>query len=197
MSVSMKLYDINEQIEALQDTLESMEGISKEEEIAMVKNMLDMMEGARDEKLISIARWRKRIKVEADEVIGGEVKRLQDRKASYKRRYDSLGDYLLYGVEQSGGKIKNTLGTLYTANSKPVVEITDIKLIPLHYMEVVQEISQNGYYNVVAGNCRVDIVGDRVLFSQPDKKFILDNWLTTGKQIPGAIVKQGKYVGFR
>ena len=197
MSVAMKLYDINEQISVLQDTLESMEGISKEEEIQLVRNMLEEFEGAREEKLLSVARWRKSLTDESKEVIGAEVKRLQDRKKNYERRIDSLSNYLQWGLEQVGGKVKTPLGSLNVQNNPPSTKITEYKQVPNSYWVGVAEVEDYGYVELGGVTYFVETDNGKIYFSTVDKKAITEHWKATSEDVAGTVTKQGTHVRFR
>lgn len=82
----MKLSEINQaifELERLLDELEQSES-PPEDQLERIKQAIEQMEGQREEKLLNIARWRKQLQTEAKEIIGGEIKRLQDRKKRMK-----------------------------------------------------------------------------------------------------------------
>src|SRR5690625_1208886 len=104
MSKNEKLVDLLEQIEFFEGTLEAMEGISPEEEQAKVREMLEAAEGKIEDKLLGVARWRRQLELEAKEVLGGEISRLQGRQRSQRRRADSLKAYLEFGLGKIEGE---------------------------------------------------------------------------------------------
>ena len=193
----MKLTEIEERIQILQDTLESMDGISSEEEIALVQKMLDDMEGNREEKLLNVARWRKQLANESKEVIGAEVKRLQDRKKSYDRKIEGISNYLHYGLEQIGGKLKSPLGSLNIQNNPPSTKITDPASVPKGYWVDMAEVDDCGLVELGGTTYFVGYHEGKIYFSTIDKKAITEQWKATGEDVAGTKTTQGTHVRFR
>lgn len=194
----MRLIDINETIQVLNDTLESMEGISPEVEQEMIREKLEQAMIDRDEKLLAVARWRKQLQAESKEVIGGEIKRLQDRKKAHESRAKSLGSYLLWGLDQIGGKVKSPIGSLAISPSPPSVEIVDADAIPWDYWTVWANVESGGNIELGANVYRVTTYENGVAsLAVVNKKAIIECWKNTGKQVPGAVVTQGQHVRFK
>lgn len=198
----MKLHEINNaiaELERLMDDLENGE-TTLEEQVEQIKRKLDTLEGAREEKLLNIARWRKQLQTEVKEVIGGEIKRLQDRKRSYDNRIKSLGEYLHWGLGQTEDKrIKSPVGTLWLQrNPKPSVEITDITWLDLEFWTDYVEIPVNGRVELPAGDYRFCVTEDgKINVKRLDIDAIAEHFATTGEIPIGTKIEWGSHVRFR
>ena len=194
----MKLTEIEERIQILQDTLESMDGLSPEEEIEKVQDMLDQMEGAREDKLLNIARWRKQLRDEADGVIKPEIQRLQARKKSYENRAEGISNYLHFNLDQIGGKLKAPLGSLgIQNNSQPSVTILDADLVPSEYFVEVAKVGDCKSLELSEGLYRVEYYKEEIYFFTFDKRAIGKHFKETGEQVPGTETKIGTHVRLR
>lgn len=198
----MKLSEINQaifELERLLDELEQSES-PPEDQLEQIKQAIEQMEGQREEKLLNIARWRKQLQTEAKEIIGGEIKRLQDRKKAYENRVKSLGDYLYWGLQEvEGKKIKSPIGTLYIQrNSAPKVEVIDHHSLDDRFWTPVETVSEQepielspGYYNFI-----VETDG-KIVVRKLDYKAISDWHIKTGEIPEGTKIEWGSHVKFR
>lgn len=198
----MKLSEINQaifELERLLDELEQSES-PPEDQLERIKQAIEQMEGQREEKLLNIARWRKQLQIEAKEIIGGEIKRLQDRKKAYENRVKSLGDYLYWGLQEvEGKKIKSPIGTLYIQrNSAPKVEVVDHYSLDDRFWTPVETVSEQepielspGYYNFI-----VETDG-KIVIRKLDNKAISDWHIKTGEIPEGTKIEWGSHVMFR
>ena len=198
----MKLSEINQaifELERLLDELEQSES-PPEDQLERIKQAIEQMEGQREEKLLNIARWRKQLQIEAKEIIGGEIKRLQDRKKAYENRVKSLGDYLYWGLQEvEGKKIKSPIGTLYIQrNSAPKVEVIDHYSLDDRLWTPVETVSEQepielspGYYNFIV---KTD---GKIVVRKLDYKAISDWHIKTGEIPEGTKIEWGSHVTFR
>jgi len=124
----MKLYEMANQYlavadladdmppEAIADTLESIEGEIEVKAEALLQVVTNM---------------------EGDTaMIDAEIKRLQARKVVIQNRADSLREYLRQNMLRTGiDKISCTLFSITLAQAKPMVVVTDERLIPDEYIK--------------------------------------------------------------
>lgn len=193
----MKLVDINDGIRFLNEMLDNLdEETTPEEELELIKSALEAAEIQRDEKIVGVARWRKSLQAEAKEVIGGEIKRLRDRRSSYEKRVESLGEYLKFAL--NGGKVKTPIATVWEQkNSKPSVKIVDTEKIPAEFWAVKYTVKDGELANISPGEYRFDYVFGEIDVSAPDKDKIAKHWQETGEQVPGTITTQGTHIQMR
>lgn len=204
----MKLIDMIDNIEDLEQALEEhLESESPMQEVVeYLESLLEKAEGNRDEKLLSVARWRKQLDAESKEVIGGEIKRLQSRKRSQDNKVKSLGQFLQYGLSKvEDNKVKSALGTLWLQNNpKPTVEIKDYNVIPDEYWKVytVQNINQvvelpAGTYKIQFAEENPLVDGANIALMVVDTDSIGKHWIATGEVVAGTDIRQGQHVRFR
>lgn len=198
----MKLVDLNLAIEDLEHKLDELETseASQEEQIELIKQTLEQLEGEREDKLLNVARWRKQMQVEVKEVIGAEIKRLQERKKSYERKVESLGEYLRWGLEQiDGRKIKSPMGTLYLQrNSQPSVEITDLTWLDQQFWIEYTNVPAGKYVELPEGNYRFEAQADgSVIIRKLSTQAIAEHYKETGEIPIGTKIEWGSHVAFR
>lgn len=192
------LHEINESIAFLIDQLEQMDESTPEQEARFIKECLEAAQMQREEKILSIARWRKQLQNEEKEVLGGELKRLQRRRESYRKRIESLGMYLHWALSETGGKIKSPLGSVWIqSNSKPTVTITDVTQIPDEYWSEKYTAQSDDIITVSMGEYKIKVVDDTVRLMVVDKDRIAEYWAETGEQVPGTETSRGTHVQFR
>lgn len=198
----MKLIDINiklAELEQILDELENSESTS-EEQLWQIRQAIEHMEGEREEKLLGVARWRKQLQLEVKEVLNTEIKRLQERKKSYERKVNSLGDYLYWGLEQiDGNKIKSAIGTLYLQrNSQPSVEIINIDELDNQFWVEFATVPKGEFYELPAGNYRFELAEDgSTIIRKLEIKAIIEHHKATGEIPNGTNIEWGKHVQFR
>lgn len=192
------LYDINEGIKFLAAQLEQMDESTPEEEAQLIRQMLEAAEMQREEKIVSVARWRKQLQQEEKEVIGDELKRLRERRQSYQKRVESLTLYLKDALAEVGGRVKTPLGTVCEQNnSKPTVEVTDSSQIPDEFWMDKHAADPGDILTVPMGEYKVQVVDGIVYLAVADKDKIADHWAETGEQVPGTNTTRGTHVQFR
>lgn len=99
--------------------------------------------------------------------IDNEIKRLQARKKAMTNNQERIKEYLRYNMELSGiTKIKSPLFSITLGKPTQKAEVVDVDFLPDDYV-----------------NAKVEI--------KPDLKAILKD-LKEGKDIPGAILSEGK-----
>lgn len=99
-----------------------------------LQDTLDSIEGAIEVKAHNIVKLIKSMNTDA---IDAEIKRLTDRKKAINNRKDGLKQYLQTQMELLGkDKIKGELFTLTIKNNPPALEITDSSIIPAKYQVV-------------------------------------------------------------
>lgn len=196
------LYEINDQIRQLELELEQIDDSA--EQAKRIRELLDQAEGAREDKLLNVARWRKQLQTEAKEVIGGEIKRLQDRKRAQERKADGLAQYLEYGLRQvEGQRIKSAIGSLWIQrNSKPTVAITDPSQVPDEFWMPTVKLDNGDIVNLPASIYKVQTVFDGAVpagftLLTIDKDLIVEHYKDTGEIPAGTDITWGSHVQFR
>ena len=185
-----KLAELLEQLQVLQDTQESLTDEEFREELS---RRIEEAEGELEDKLIDLARYRKRLQDEAKEVIGQEVSRLSKRKSGLIKRADSLGELLKFNIQRIGGKVQNGLGTLSIRKNPQRVEIKDHGLIPSEYWSEVATATSGSIFDFAGGTYAAIVQGEEVTLLAVDKRKILDG----GEDIPGARITQTQSITFR
>lgn len=120
----MRLYDLAEQYNDLQDVLEGSENPEA------VQAMLDGLEGAFDEKVESIVKLMRSKAAERD-AISEEAQRLHDRAARINKEYEWLEGYVYRQMLLTGKeKVKSSLFDISIGLCPPAVQVTDETDIP-------------------------------------------------------------------
>lgn len=116
----LKIYEINEEMQALDGLLDSWAS-NHEGDITdfPLNDELERLEGAREEKLLNLAVWHKDLKAQA-EAFSKEIKRLQARQKALSNKADSIKEYIDYNL-QDGEKLSDTRADLGWRKSTQVV----------------------------------------------------------------------------
>jgi uncharacterized protein YlxW (UPF0749 family) len=123
----MKLFELTEQYQKL------LSMVDDECDIQAIQDTLEGIEGMIADKAESIAKLIKSI--EADiEAIQAEEKRLYDRRKALENRRNSIKEYLETQLISAGiDKVKGTLFTISIQNNPPSVNIQDDATVPEKY----------------------------------------------------------------
>ncbi len=119
----LKIYEINEEIQALDGLLDSWashhEGCITD---FPMNDEFDRLEGERNEKLLNLAVWHKDLKAQA-EAFNQEIKRLQGRFKALNNKADSIKGYIDYNL-QEGEKLSDTRAVLsYRKSTQVVIDV--------------------------------------------------------------------------
>jgi hypothetical protein len=116
----LKIYEINEEMQALDGLLDSWAG-NHEGDITdfPLNNELERLEGEREEKLLNLAVWVKDLKAEA-EAFTSEIKRLQGRQKALINKSERIKEFIDYNL-QKGEKLSDTRAVLSYRKSTQVV----------------------------------------------------------------------------
>ena len=126
----MKLYEINEEIEKVLDSIDDETGEITEEQF----EQLTRLNLQREVKIENTALYIKTLRAEA-KAIEEERKKLQDKERAAKNRAKSLEEYLQ--VMLGGEKYKSPLNSIYYGTSS-AVRVIDEQQIPSEYL-ITQE----------------------------------------------------------
>jgi DNA repair exonuclease SbcCD ATPase subunit len=119
----LKIYDINEEIQALDGLLDSWAS-NHEGDITdfPLNDEFDRLEGKRNEKLLNMAVWHKDLKGQA-EAFDKEIKRLQGRFKALNNKAERIKEYIDYNL-QEGEKLSDTRAVLsYRKSTQVVIDV--------------------------------------------------------------------------
>jgi len=128
----MKLYEINEQIEKVFESVDQETG-----ELDM--KALESLEMERDEKVLNIAKYVKSLKVEADAIKTVE-KGLTDRRKALENKAERIKDYLSMNIE--GESFKDPEIKISWRKSEQV-SITDQETIPESFRKITVSVDKS------------------------------------------------------
>lgn len=125
----LKIYDINEEIQALDGLLDSWAS-HHEGDITdfPLNDEFDRLEGERNEKLLNMAVWHKDLKGQA-EAFDKEIKRLQVRFKALNNKAERIKEYIDYNL-QEGEKLSDTRAVLSYRKSKQVMIDVPVEDLP-------------------------------------------------------------------
>lgn len=126
----LKMYEISEEIQALDGLLDSWaanhEGCITD---FPLNDELERLEGEREKKLLNLAVWHKDLKAQA-EAFSKEIKRLQARQKALNSKADSIQGFIDYSL-QAGEKLSDTRAVLsYRKSSQVVIDVLTEDLPP-------------------------------------------------------------------
>lgn len=122
---SLKLYELTEQIQKLQDFEYDYLNHDEQEAFSELYNGLT---DAVEIKADGVARLIKNLESESD-AISAEVKRLQDRKKALENKIDSVKSYLKREMERIGiKKIQSSLFTISIQDNPPATRVDETLL---------------------------------------------------------------------
>ena len=119
----LKIYEINEEMQALDGLLDSW-AANHEGDITEfpLNDELERLEGERNEKLLNLAVWHKDLKAQA-EAFSKEIKQLQARQAAISNKADSIKGFIDYSL-QVGEKLSDTRAVLsYRKSTQVVIDV--------------------------------------------------------------------------
>ena len=119
----LKIYEINEEMQALDGLLDSW-AANHEGDITdfPLNDELERLEGERNEKLLNLAVWHKDLKAQA-EAFSKEIKQLQARQKGISNKADSIEGFIDYSL-QVGEKLSDTRAALsYRKSTQVVIDV--------------------------------------------------------------------------
>lgn len=158
----MKLYELAQAYEDLQSLL-----LDDEQDVELIQNTLESIQDAFEVKAENTAKVIKSIEAEQEALVA-ESKRLAERASKMQNKVDSMKEYLLFNMIQTGNeKIQGRFFTLSTRKSTSV-QVDSIEVIPQEF------------------------VVEKTTFS-PDKRLIGDA-LKSGQVVPGCQLIERKSI---
>jgi hypothetical protein len=130
----LKIYEINEEMQALDGLLDSWAG-NHEGDITdfPLNDELERLEGEREEKLLNLAVWVKDLKAEA-EAFTNEIKRLQGRQKALINKSERIKEFIDYNL-QKGEKLSDTRAVLSYRKSTQVVLDVPVEDLPPEFVK--------------------------------------------------------------
>lgn len=126
----MKLYELSEQYQQLQDLSADDEGM----EIA-IRDTLEGITGEFREKAVNLVKFTQNMDADI-ESLDAEIKRLQSRKKAMTNKKQALREYLRENMERTGiSKIECPLFTITCSKGAEAVEIDDGTELPDEYIK--------------------------------------------------------------
>jgi len=119
----LKIYEINEEIQALDGLLDSWAS-NHDGDITdfPMNDEFDRLEGERNEKLLNLAVWHKDLKAQA-EAFNQEIKRLQGRYKALNNKADRIKGYIDYSMVE-GENLSDTRAALsYRKSTQVVIDV--------------------------------------------------------------------------
>ena len=132
--ISGSLVSITDHLEALFNSVEMTEEGS--EERAQIEREIEAYIEAEVRKVDSVAGYIAHCESQQD-FAAAEMKRLQERKASWARKQEKLEQYIRRAMLLAGReKLEGRTNTLILKSCPPSVEVTDQSLVPEEYIRV-------------------------------------------------------------
>ncbi|MCI1894170.1 MAG: siphovirus Gp157 family protein [Lactobacillus sp.] len=124
------LYDLTDKLTSLQRLAES--GNADPQAIA---DTMEMVEGDFDDKAVGYVKVYKSIDADVKE-IDAEIKRLQERRSSFKNNANTIKKRLVQAMVETGHEhIKTPLFTIYTIHTQSVVAPEDPNQLPSEFIK--------------------------------------------------------------
>lgn len=131
------LYDLTDKLTSLQRLAES--GNADPQAIA---DTMEMVEGDFEDKAVGYVKVYKSIEADVD-VIDAEIKRLQERKASFKNNANTIKQRLVQAMVETGNeRIKTPLFTIYTRRTVSVEAPEDPNKLPPEFIKTTLAVNK-------------------------------------------------------
>lgn len=151
--MSLKLYELDEQIERLLDTIYSYAEANEGEIPDELDNSLDQLQAEKESKVLDIARYIKSLKAEAD-AIKTEADKLHKRYKTVSNFSYRLKTYLKMHL-RTGEKYKDN-NTLISWRKSEAVRIIDENSIPDELCSIIRSPSLTSIKNLIKSGTRID-----------------------------------------
>ena len=133
------LYNLVGEYRSLQQIIEDGEHENDDEMVVALDAALHQLEGELQDKVLNCALVYKSLKAEAD-VIGAEMKRLAQRRASRSNAADRLAEYLHQEMKAAQMlKVQNPLATISIRTNNASVEVLDEEAVPTEWHRIIPE----------------------------------------------------------
>lgn len=132
------LYDLTDKLTSLQRLAES--GNVDQQAIA---DTMEMIEGDFDDKAVGYVKVYKSIEADVKE-IDVEIKRLQERRSSFKNNANTIKQRLVQAMVETGHEhIKTPLFTIYAIHTQSVVAPEDPNQLPPKFIKTTTTLAVN------------------------------------------------------
>lgn len=180
--MNMTLYDLSTDYLAALDFFTDPE---QDLPIEAVNDTLEGLEGQLQEKAVNVAKVLRSMEEMANSIKQAEQQMATRRKALENRVF-WLKDYLKTNMEATGiQKIESPWFRLGIQNNPPSVEVSNDTLLPPEYVTVELIVPQENYEQVK------DQIGTHQIKTVKVDKAGLKEALKAGKAIPGVVLSQG------
>lgn len=131
------LYDLTDKLTSLQRLAE--DGTV---DPALIADTMDSIEGDFEDKAVGYVKVYKSIEADVD-VIDAEIKRLQERKASFKNNANTIKQRLVQAMVETGNeRIKTPLFTIYTRRTVSVEAPEDPNKLPPEFIKTTLAVNK-------------------------------------------------------
>lgn len=131
------LYDLTDKLKSLQRLAE--DGTV---DPTLIADTMDSIEGDFEDKAVGYVKVYKSIEADVDE-IDAEIKRLQERKASFKNNANTIKQRLVQAMVETGNeRIKTPLFTIYTRRTVSVQAPEDPNQLPPEFIKTTLNVNK-------------------------------------------------------
>ncbi|MFD1398683.1 siphovirus Gp157 family protein [Lacticaseibacillus suilingensis] len=128
----------------LTDKLTSLQRLAEDDTVdpALIADTMDSIEGDFEDKAVGYVKVYKSIEADVDE-INAEIKRLQERKASFKNNANTIKQRLVQAMVETGNeRIKTPLFTIYTRRTVSVQAPEDPNKLPPEFIKTTLSVNK-------------------------------------------------------